>query len=97
MIKQKKPLPTKIIILIALYAAFIPFSFSWYNTLATMDCKHTGTFQSNNVKIDSSTYATQQNCLQQTNSHWIKFYGINGMIYGSQLVALIMSFKKKSS
>lgn len=96
MIREKKPIRTRVIVLIALYAVLIPFSFAWYNTLINTDCNNTKPFESNNVKIDSSATNTQQNCLEQTTFHWIKFYGINGMIYGAQLVALIMTVKKKS-
>jgi len=95
MIREKKPIQTRVIVLIALYAALIPFSFAWYNTLINIDCNSAKPFESNNVKMGSSTDNKQPNCLEQTNFHWIKFYGINGMIYGAQLVALIMTVKKK--
>jgi hypothetical protein len=77
--------------------AFIPFSLAWYNTLVNIDCNHTKLLESSNVKIESSTGNGQQNCSEQTNFHWIKFYGINGVIYGAQLVALIMTVKKKNA
>lgn len=96
MIREKKPMRTRVIILVALYAALIPFSLAWYNTLIKIDCDNAKPFESNNVKIGSSTDSTQSNCLEQTNSHWIKFYGINGMIYGAQLLALMMTVKKKN-
>ena len=96
MIREKKPLPTKTIVLVALYVVLIPFSLAWYNTLISIDCNHVKPFESNNVKIDTSNN-TPLNCLEQTNYHWIKFYGINGLIYGVQLVALIMTVKKKNS
>jgi len=82
--------------LVALYAALVPFSLAWYNTLISIDCNHQKPFGLNNVKIDSSTDNKQKNCSGQTNFHWIKFYGINGIIYGVQLVALIMTVKKKN-
>lgn len=96
MIREKKHIQTKIIVLIALYAIFIPFSIAWYNMLTNIDCNNTKPFESNNVNTDSSTNNKQQNCLEQTHFHWIKFYGINGMIYGAQLIALIMTMKKKN-
>lgn len=96
MIREKKPLQTKAIVLLALYVVLVPFSFAWYNVLVSIDCNHVKPFESNSIKIDSFTYDKQQNCLEQTNYHWMKFYGINGMIYGAQLVALIMTVKKKN-
>lgn len=96
MIREKKPIRTRVIVLIALYAVLVPFSLAWYNTLINIDCNGAKQFESTNVKIDSSNDNKQSNCLEQTNFHWIKFYGINGMIYGAQLFALIMTVKKKN-
>ncbi|MGI0073628.1 MAG: hypothetical protein ACREA3_07435 [Nitrosotalea sp.] len=96
MIREKKS-KTRVIVLIVLYVAFIPFSLAWYNTLVNIDCNHTKSFESGNVKIGPSTDNVQQNCSEQANFHWIKLYGINGVIYGAQLVALIMTVKKKNA
>ncbi|VVC05222.1 Uncharacterised protein [uncultured archaeon] len=96
MIKEKKSVRTRSFILIGLYAVLIPFSLAWYNTLIGIDCNHTKTFESVNVKIDSYT-GNKQNCLEQTDFHWVKFYGINGVLYSAQLVALIMTVKKRNN
>jgi len=95
-IREKKPMRTKAIILIALYVVLVPFSLAWYNTLVNIDCNRIKPFESNNVNMDSSTDNKQQNCLEQTHFHWIKFYGINVILYGTQLVALIMTVKRKN-
>jgi hypothetical protein len=96
MIREKKSIRTRFFILIGLYVILIPFSLAWYNMLTSIDCGPTKTFESVNVKIDSSV-GNKQNCLEQTNFHWIKFYGINGVIYSAQLAALIMTIKKKNN
>ncbi len=95
MIREDRKSKTRFIIFIVLYAVFIPFSIAWYNTIASIDCRVQG-FGSDQIKIGSSV-DNQQNCIQQTNFHWIKFYGINGAIYGAQLVGLIMTIKRKNT
>ena len=97
MIRQnKKSTRTRVIILLVLYAVLVPFSTAWYGTIISIDCnvKHS---ESSLVKTGSSSDGKQQNCLEQKNFHWIKFYGINGTIYGTQLAALIMTVKRKDT
>jgi hypothetical protein len=96
MIRQDKKSKTRFIIFLALYAVLVPFSLAWYNTLINIDCNHAQGVESNPVKIDSSENG-QQNCMQQTNFHWVKFYGINGVMYGAPLAALIMTIKRKGT
>ncbi|MFZ1076540.1 MAG: hypothetical protein WAN47_03815 [Nitrosotalea sp.] len=94
MIRQnKRSIKLRMIILIAIYAALIPFSLAWYNTLANIDCNLTQPLSSHSVKMGSSEEKTQ-NCGQQLGFHWIKFYGINGAIYGASLIAFVVNMKK---
>ena len=95
MIREKKSVRTRFFILIGLYAVLIPFSLAWYNMLINIDCGPTKVFESANVKI-GSFMSNKQYCLEQINFHWMKFYGINGVIYSVQLAALIMTMKKKN-
>ena len=92
---EKKDIRRKIIILIALYAVLIPYSFAWYNALTNMECNNIKPFESNNVNLESSTNNKQQNCLEHTNFHFIKFFFINVLIYCTQLFSLIMTVKKR--
>lgn len=94
MIRQnKRSIKLRLIILIAIYAALIPFSLAWYNTLVSIDCNLTQPLSSNSVKVGSSEERTQ-NCGQQLSFHWIKFYGINGVIYGASLIAFVANMRK---
>lgn len=94
MIRQnKRSIKLKLIILVVIYAALIPFSLVWYNTLTHIDCNITQPLSSNSVKIGSSEERAQS-CGQQLSFHWIKFYGINGAIYVASLVAFVVNMKK---
>ncbi len=72
--------------------ALIPFSLVWYNTLANIDC-NLAEPRSNPVKIGSSEERTKS-CSEQLDFHWIKFFGINGAIYGASLITIIVNMRK---
>jgi hypothetical protein len=94
MIRQnRRSIKLRLVILIAIYVALIPFSVVWYNTLANIDCNMTQPLSSNSVKVGSSE-EKNQSCGQQLGFHWIKFYGINGAIYGASLIAFVVNMKK---
>jgi hypothetical protein len=96
MIRQKKSfVNTKMVVFIAIYAALIVFSLAWYNTLTNMNCDLTQPISSNSVKTGSSQ-DTAQNCSEQLHFHWLKFYGINGLIYGASLFVFVANMKKGS-
>ncbi len=88
-------LRNRIIVLGCLYAVFIPFTLAWYGTLLNIDCNNTNPSESSIAKIGSALQNKQHNCLEQTNYHWVKFFGINGAIYGTQFAALVMAIKRK--
>lgn len=94
MIRQNKhSIKLRLVILVAIYAAMIPFSLAWYNTLTHIDCNITQPLSSNSVKIGSSEERAKS-CGQQLGFHWIKFYGINGAIYVASLVAFVVNTRK---
>ncbi len=93
MIRQnKRSIKLRLIILIAVCMALVPFSLVWYNTLTNIDCNLAGSL-SNPVKIGSSEERTKS-CSEQLGFHWIKFFGINGAIYGASLIAIIANIRK---
>ncbi|MGI0087641.1 MAG: hypothetical protein ACREBI_06735 [Nitrosotalea sp.] len=97
MIRQDKhSIKIRLVILIAICAALTPFSLVWYNTLANIECSITQPLSSNSVKMRSSE-ERPQSCGQQLGFHWIKFYGINGAIYGASLIAFVISVRKNKS
>lgn len=94
--QNKKSNKLKVIILIAMISVFIPFTVVWYDSLTNFDCKESKSHESNHVKI-GSIEDKQQNCYQETNFHWAMFYGINGMIYSSPLLALILKARNNKN
>ncbi|MBI3842313.1 MAG: hypothetical protein HY295_04105 [Thaumarchaeota archaeon] len=94
--QNKKSNKLKVIILIAMISVFIPFTVAWYDLLTNFDCKELKSHESNRVKIGSME-DKQQNCYQETNSHWFMFYSVNGIIYGSPLLALILKVKNNKN
>ncbi|MGB6463592.1 MAG: hypothetical protein WBF38_05155 [Nitrosotalea sp.] len=97
MIRQnRRSIKLRLIILIVIYAALIPFSLVWYNTLTNINCNITQPLSSSSVKVGSSEEKTQS-CGQQLDFHWIKFYGINGVIYGASLIAFVVNMRKNKS
>ncbi|MGI0047174.1 MAG: hypothetical protein ACREBB_08310 [Nitrosotalea sp.] len=96
MIRQNKhSIKSKMIVLIVIYVALIAFSLVWYNTLTGMNCNIAKTLTSNPVNAGSSEDKTQ-NCSEQLNFHWIKFYGINGIIYGASLLVFVVNVRKSN-
>lgn len=93
MIRKNNSVKIKFFILIGIYVALVPFSFAWYSTINGINCSHIKSNELTTVKINTST-DNEQTCLQKINFHWIKFYGINGIIYSVPLAALLISVKK---
>ncbi len=91
--QNRNSIKLKMAVFIAIYVALAVFSFSWYNTLTSINCDLTKPLPSNPVKTGSSE-DTSQNCSQELHFHWIKFYGINGLIYGATILVLVMNAKK---
>lgn len=92
MIRQKNSINLKIVVFIAIYAALIAFSLAWYNALTAIDCSVTGTL-ANTAKTNSLENAAH-NCSEQLHFHWIKFYGINGLIYGASLLVFVVNTRR---
>ena len=93
--QEKRSKKLKLIILIALPAVFIPVSYAWYDTLYNINCKQSMSSASNDIVVHE-TLDKKNNCLQQTSFHWIAFYGINGMIYGIPLVAVVAKARRSN-
>lgn len=90
---QRSSVNLKIIVLIAIYAGLVVFSLAWYHALTNINCDLTLPFSSGSVKTGSSQ-DTSQNCNEQLHFHWIKFYGINGLIYGASIVVFVVNMRK---
>ena len=80
-------------IFIVIYAALSVFSLAWYNALTNINCDITSTLPPNPVRTGSSEDAAHS-CSEQLHFHWIKFYGINGLIYGASLLVIAVNVKK---
>lgn len=94
MIRQNKNhVKIKMLIFIAIYASLAMFSLAWYHVLTSINCDLTKPLSSDKIRTDSSASSTQ-NCSEQLHFHWIKFYGINGMIYGSSILVLVVNVRK---
>ena len=94
--QDKRSKKLKFIILIAMSAVFIPVSYAWYDTLSNFNCKQSISSGSSDIivhEIPDKKY----NCLQQANFHWLAFYGINGMIYGIPLVAVVAKTRRSNN
>ena len=94
--QDKRSKKFKLIILIALPAVFIPASYAWYDTLSNFSCKQSISTQSSDIVVHE-TLDKKNNCLQQASFHWIAFYGINGMIYGIPLVAVVAKTRRSNN
>lgn len=96
MIRQNKNFVNlKMVVFIAIYAALMTFSLAWYHTLTNINCDLTHPKPSNSVKTGSPEDVAQ-NCSEQLHFHWLKFYGINGLIYGASLFAFVANIKKSN-
>ncbi len=93
MIRQKNSVNLKIVAFVVIYAALIAFSFAWYNTLTNMSCNLSQPISPHSIKTGSSQDLTQ-NCSEQLHFHWLKFYGINGLIYGASLFVFVANMRK---
>lgn len=97
MIRQnRRSIKLKMVVLIVMYVAMTAFSLAWYHTLAGVNCNIAKPLTSNPVNMDSSGEKVQ-NCSEQLHFHWIKFYGINGIIYGSSLLVFINVRKNRKN
>lgn len=91
--EQTKKLPqVKMLILIVVVVSFIPFSYLWYEQLTNFKC--VGPSMKPNVH-EVNLSDTQNNCALQTSLHWVLFCGINSMMYGVPLMAVILKSKRK--
>lgn len=88
----KKSFSAKVAGLIALYVALAAFSVAWYETLAGMDCD-SKTIQPGSVRTGSGD--DTHSCTQQLQFHWLKFYGINGLIYGASALVIFSGSRRK--
>lgn len=70
----------------------MPISYLWYDTLSELDCKKS---DQNYMVVNSS--GVHNICMSKTGSHWMVFYGVNAMIYGMPLVALILNSRNRST
>ncbi|HJU14553.1 MAG TPA: hypothetical protein VJ792_08885 [Candidatus Nitrosotalea sp.] len=94
MIRQdKNSLNLKVVGLIVLYAALAVFSVAWYETLTGMDCG-TKALQPGSVRTSPGDDA--HSCNLQLQFHWIKFYGINGLIYGASAIVILAGARRKN-
>ncbi len=94
MIRQSKhPIKLKAIVLVIMYVGLIVFSLLWYDALTGMNCSVSKPMTSYPVNMSSSE-AKIQNCNEQLHFHWIKFYGINGIIYGASLLVIVVNARK---
>ncbi|SRR5579885_3645402 len=93
--QNKKSNNVKLVIFIVIYAALVVFSLAWYNALTSIDCDITHTLPSNPVRVGSSQDVSHS-CSDELNFHWIKFYGINGLIYGASLFIFVANARKKN-
>ncbi len=94
--QNKKSNKLKVIVLIAMISVFIPFTVYWHDLLIDFNCNKLNSHESNYVKI-GSIEDKLQNCYQEINFHWAMFYGINGMIYSSPLLALILKARNNKN
>jgi hypothetical protein len=94
--QNKRANKLKIVILISMISVFIPFTVIWYDLLTDFNCNELKSPESDHVKI-GSIGDKQQNCYQQTNFHWVMFYGINGVIYSSPLLVLILKARNNKN
>lgn len=93
--QNKKSNKLKVIILISMIFVFIPFTIAWYDSLTNFDCTESKSHELSHIKI-GSIEDKQQNCYQETDLHWAMFYGINGMIYSSPLLVLVLKVRNNS-
>ncbi|MDE1763558.1 MAG: hypothetical protein KGH88_04850 [Thaumarchaeota archaeon] len=96
MIRQSNnPFKIKMLFFIAIYASLAVFSLAWYHVLTNITCDLTKPLSSNKVRTDSSA-SPAQDCSEQLHFHWIKFYGINGLIYGASIFVLVANVRKNN-
>ena len=87
---------TQIIILIVMYALFIPFSLSWYYTLVSLDCKNP-IFGLDHLAFGPLVQVqTQHLCYDNLQWHWIAFYVISGILLSVPLLVLVRTLYKSS-
>jgi len=91
--EQTKKLPqVKMLILIVVMVSFIPFSYLWHDQLTNFKCAEPS--MKLNVH-EMNLNDNQNNCVLQTSLHWALFCGINSMMYGVPLMAVILKSKRK--
>jgi len=90
---NKNSLKLKMFALLGMTALFIPVSYFWHDTLTNFQCKEST--QSNIMKTNSISNE-KNNCINETNFHWIAFYSINGAIYSLPCLALVFRVRKNN-
>lgn len=86
----------QIIVLIAICATFAPLTLSWYLTLDSLDCKNANV-GSESVTVQPLRHSQKQYiCYDNMQWHWVAFYGINGLIFGMPVLAVIKTADKNS-
>lgn len=85
----------KMIIFVTICIMMIAFSLAWYHALAGIDCALARSSHSNNVGLNSSGDKAH-NCNEQLYFHWIKFFGINGVIYGAAVFVFVTRARKNN-
>ena len=83
------------LVFIAIYASLAMFSLAWYHVLTNINCDLTKPLSSNKVRTDYSA-SPAQDCSEQLHFHWMKFYGINGLIYGASIFVLVANVRKNN-
>lgn len=91
--EDKRPLDLRMVGLAAMCAALLAFSVAWYGTLAGMDCSIAKSTKTGHVGTGSGD--DLHNCGKQLQYHWIKFYGINALIYGVLAFAFFATARRK--
>ncbi len=89
----KTSLKLKTFVLLAMAALFIPVSYVWHDALTNFQCNKS--LQSNIMKTNPISTG-KSNCVDETNFHWIAFYGINTIIYSLPCLALVFRAKKNN-
>jgi len=90
---NKKPFNLRVAVLAVLCAGLVVFSAAWYHTLVAMDCRSSNKI--NSGQGASGDGGSGDNCIEQLDFHWIKFYGINSFIYGVSALAIVLTVRKK--
>lgn len=94
MIRQNKNrFNRKVLVFVAVYAVLVVFSVAWYTALANMRCELNHSNASGHVS-DGINGDSAHNCSEQLYFHWVKFLGIDGLLYGAPLTLIFVKTRK---